>query len=172
MHPQSPPNAFHFDLGNLIGKGVVINITNKTIIIVATIPILISLHVFFLSILSSEVDIKRITFTSNIAEMFSLPRLSRYRFCKIVLRQRKSFLETIKNLEEPVVQAMCWTDPYAVVTVANNPYFQWRSTVSRLVSEVFFDQHAREIFHSSDVMSFVLLVILFQIKSDMIKQRN
>lgn len=146
--------------------------TNNIIIIVATIPILISLQVFFLSILSSEADIKRITFTSNIAEMFSLPRVSRYHFCKILVRQRKPFLELIKNLEEPVVQAICWTDPYAVVTVANNPYFQWRSTVTRLVSELFFDQHAREIFHSSDVMSFVLLVILFQIKIDMIKARN
>lgn len=71
-----------------------------------------------------------------------------------------------------MVQAMCWTDPYAVVTVANNPLFQWRSTVTRLVSEIFFDQHAREIFHSSDVFSFVLLVILFQIKIGMIKERN
>lgn len=78
----------------------------------------------------------------------------------------------VKNFEEPIVQAMCWTDPYAVLTVANNSYYQRRSIILRIVGDLFFDQQARSFFHSSDILSFVLLVVLFHVKLDLIKQES
>lgn len=104
--------------------------------------------------------------------MFSISRVSRYRLYKTIVRQRRLIMSAVHKLEEPVVQAICWADPYALLTVVNNAYLQRSGALVRLVSEVFFDQQMRTLFHSSDAMTFMLLVMVFQFKLDLIKHES
>ena len=134
-------------------------------------PILINLHVFW-RLYVSEFDIYKKDLLSYRAEMFSCPRLTRYKVYRVVLKHKHVITTTVRNFEEPVVQAICWTDPYALVTVVNSPRMQTRYTVIRLVGELFFDQQARTLFHSSDVTTFILLVCMFHVKDDLVKQAS
>lgn len=115
---------------------------------------------------------KRFLVTSNRTEMFSLPRFSRFGFQRLCIIHKRRLMTYATKLEEPIVHAVCWTDPYALLTVANNATFMWRSSASRLVGELFFDQQARNLFHSTDVITFVLLILFFHIKLDVIKQES
>lgn len=104
--------------------------------------------------------------------MFSRPRMTRYKVIRTVLKHRHIITTTVRDFEEPVVQAICLTDPYALVTAVNSPRMQTRFTVIRLVGELFFDQQARTLFHSSDVTTFILLVCILHVKHDLVKQAS
>lgn len=98
--------------------------------------------------------------------------INRFRILKGVVHQRRRVYMTAtqyyKGVEEAVVHALCWTDPYALVSVNNYP----SATVYRLMSELFFDHQARLCSHASfDTVSFLLVVIIMKVKLNMLKQK-
>lgn len=99
--------------------------------------------------------------------MFCIRGASRYSILKSYVRERRRLYspELLHNIEETLVQTLCWTDPYAMLTVTNYPSL----SVYRLICELFFDQQAHSYIHSSDFVSMMVLVVLLRMKSGMMK---
>jgi hypothetical protein len=96
--------------------------------------------------------------------MFCLRGVSKYRVLRSYVREkRRLYSAPIQGIEDAIVQALCWTDPYAMLTITNYPSL----SVYRLVCELFFDQQAHSYVHSSDVVSLVALVVLIRMKSNL-----
>lgn len=103
--------------------------------------------------------------------MFFSKPCSRYTILKKVVRERRKLYQAqYSNVQEAIIQALCWTDPYAMLTITNYPSIGI-SCVYRLVCELFFDQQAHSYVHSSDIVSFVVLVLLMQTKLHMLKHK-
>lgn len=102
--------------------------------------------------------------------MFSIRGVSRYKILKNYVRERRRLYSPslLHNIEDTLVQTLCWTDPYAMLTITNYPSL----SIYRLICELFFDQQAHSFVHSSDFLSMMVLVILLRLKSDMLHEGN
>ena len=103
--------------------------------------------------------------------MFLSRCCNRYTVLKQIVKERRRLYQTqFSNAQEAVIQALCWTDPYAMLTITNYPYVRVGS-IYRFIGELFFDQQAHSYVHSSDIFSFIVLVVLMQMKLQMLKQK-
>jgi hypothetical protein len=99
--------------------------------------------------------------------MFTIRGISKFKVMKTYVRERrKMFDPQLLSYEETLVQAICWSDPYAMMTITNSPSSLCRSVVSRLLGDLFFDQQAHIFAHSSDFISLILLIVILQLKKD------
>jgi hypothetical protein len=73
------------------------------------------------------------------------------------------------NMEEVIMHALCWIDPYAILSVSNTSFYS--TTACRLIYEAFFDQQMQAYFHSFDILSFVLILVFMQVKLHFSKQK-
>lgn len=105
--------------------------------------------------------------------MFSMRGVSPYKFKKLIVRERKRMYSPMfnsMNVEEMMMQTICYSDPYALMTVTNSPIIMCRSVLYRLVSELFFDQQAHIFVHSSDLLSCVGLILVLYMKLNLLRE--
>jgi hypothetical protein len=98
--------------------------------------------------------------------MFAMRGLSKFKVMKTIVRERrKMFDPNISSMEETVVQTLCLSDPYAMMT-ATNMQSSSSSYLCRLVVDLFFDQQAHLFAHSSDILSLFVLMVIVHVKRD------
>lgn len=98
--------------------------------------------------------------------MFLLRGKNKYKLLKNYARERRRlYLAPIhlRGVDDAIVQALCWTDPYAMLTITNYPSL----SIYRLICELFLDQQAHSYVHSSDILSLVVLVVIIRMKSNL-----
>lgn len=105
--------------------------------------------------------------------MFSVRGISPYRFKKALVRERRRLYSpwfNSLNVEEMMMHTICYSDPYALMTITNSPIIMCRSVLYRLLGDLFFDQQAHFLVHSSDIFSIVGMVLILYVKLSIFRE--
>ena len=105
--------------------------------------------------------------------MFSIRGISPYRLKKAIVRERQRIYSPLfnsLNIEEMIIHTICYSDPYALMTVTNSPIIMCRSVVYRLLGDLFFDQQAHFLVHSSDIFSIAGMMLILYIKLRVVQE--
>lgn len=96
--------------------------------------------------------------------MFAIRGISKFKIMKTIVRERrKMFDPSLSSIEETVVQTVCLSDPYAMMTATNMSSYS-SSYLCRLVVDLFFDQQAHLFAHSSDILSLIIIMVIVHVK--------
>lgn len=105
-------------------------------------------------------------------EMFAIRGVSKFKVMKTIVRERRKLFDpSLFNIEETVVQTVCLSDPYAMMTATSLPSSS-SSYFCRFVVDLFFDQQAHLFSHSSDFISLIVLMVIVHLKRDEERRRQ